>query len=1290
MPVGVCVERSLELVVGAPRHPQGGRRLRAARPRLPGGAAGLHAGGRGAPVLLTQERLARAPAPAPDARSSASTRDGTDRGEPDAAARRRRRPDNLAYVIYTSGSTGRPKGAMIAHRGHRQPPALDAGRATGSARRPGAPEDPVQLRRLGLGALLAAAGRRAAWSWRDPAAHRDRGYLARRSSPREGVTDRSTSSPRCCRPSSSSRGSSGCRTLRRVVRSGEALPAELAATGSSPASARSCTTSTARPRPRSTSPFHACEPRGRRRVVPDRPADRQRARSTCSTRGLQPVPVGRAGRALHRRRRPRPRLPGPAGADRRALRPRSRSARSRARASTAPATSPAACRTATLEFLGRLDHQVKIRGFRIELGEIEAALAEHPGGARGRGRRRARTARATSAWSPTSCPPSGRRRPPPSCAGFLRRAAARATWCRRPSSLLAALPLTPNGKVDRRALPAPDARRGAPARPTSRRATPVEERAGGDLAEVLGARAGRRPRQLLRAGRRLDPQHPGRRARRAGGLPPHAAADLRAPDDRRAGRGGRRAAADGRAPSRARSTGAGAADADPALVLRAASRPTPTTSTRPLLLAAAREPLDAARARARRWPPCSRTTTRCACASPRRAASGWRQCDRRARRGGPLRCASTSPALPDGAARGAGARRPRRRRRASTSRAGPLLRARLVRPRRPAARPPAAGRSTTWSSTASPGASCSRTWRRPTGSSARGRGGRAAAEDHLVPALGASGSPSTPASAAARAAELACWLRRGASGRACRCRSTRPSGGANTVASARRRLGARSTPEETRALLQEVPAGLPHADQRRAAHRPGPALCAAGPAQRCCVDLEGHGREELFDGRRPVAHGGLVHHPLPGALELPARRRTRARRSRAVKEQLRRVPGAASATACCATCGRRRRPRRSRALPARRGELQLPRASSTRRSPADVAVRARPREAAGARAQPARRRAPPAGRRRRRRRRPAAAGLDLQREPPPPRDRRALRRAASSATCAALIAHCRGVAGGRRLHAVGLPAGPARPGASSTALLGGERGIEDALPALAAPGGHALPQPATRPARASTSSSSLHARGDLDAAAFAERLAAGRRAPPGPAHLLPLGGPGPAAPGGPRAGAELPLERAGLARPAAGGAQERRLEELLRADRERGFDLARAPLMRWRLVRTGDGEHRLLWSHHHLLLDGWSFAAAGRRAPRRLRRPCATARAAAAAAAAPTATTSPGCEAQDLAQAEAYWRRTLAGFDGADAARSAAEPGGRRGAGARRRAGARLQPPPATAALADAGAARTG
>ena len=34
--------------------------------------------------------------------------------------------------------------------------------------------------------------------------------------------------------------------------------------------------------------------------------------------------------------------------------------------------------TGEIEFLGRLDHQIKIRGFRVELGEIESTLRQHP------------------------------------------------------------------------------------------------------------------------------------------------------------------------------------------------------------------------------------------------------------------------------------------------------------------------------------------------------------------------------------------------------------------------------------------------------------------------------------------------------------------------------------------------------------------------------------------------------------------------------------------------------------------------------------------------------------------------------------------------------------------------------------------------------------------------------------------------------------------------------------------------------------------------------------------------
>ncbi len=54
--------------------------------------------------------------------------------------------------------------------------------------------------------------------------------------------------------------------------------------------------------------------------------------------------------------------------------------------------------------------------------------------------------------------------------------------------------------------------------------------------------------------------------------------------------------------------------------------------------------------------------------------------------------------------------------------------------------------------------------------------------------------------------------------------------------------------------------------------------------------------------------------------------------------------------------------------------------------------------------------------------------------------------------------------------------------------------------------------------------------------------------------------------------------------------REARLAAYVDADRRRGFDLSRAPLMRFALFRTGEREHRLLWTQHHLLLDGWSGA----------------------------------------------------------------------------------------------------
>jgi amino acid adenylation domain-containing protein/non-ribosomal peptide synthase protein (TIGR01720 family) len=55
------------------------------------------------------------------------------------------------------------------------------------------------------------------------------------------------------------------------------------------------------------------------------------------------------------------------------------------------------------------------------------------------------------------------------------------------------------------------------------------------------------------------------------------------------------------------------------------------------------------------------------------------------------------------------------------------------------------------------------------------------------------------------------------------------------------------------------------------------------------------------------------------------------------------------------------------------------------------------------------------------------------------------------------------------------------------------------------------------------------------------------------------------------------------------GEQQRQFEEHLDEDRRQGFDFRRAPLMRVALFRTGEETHRLVWSYHHILLDGWSM-----------------------------------------------------------------------------------------------------
>ncbi len=109
-------------------------------------------------------------------------------------------------------------------------------------------------------------------------------------------------------------------------------------------------------------------------------------------------------------------------------------------------------------------------------------------------------------------------------------------------------------------------------------------------------------------------------------------------------------------------------------------------------------------------------------------------------------------------------------------------------------------------------------------------------------------------------------------------------------------------------------------------------------------------------------------------------------------------------------------------------------------------------------------------------------------------------------------------------------------------------------------------------------------------------------------------------------------------------AREAALRELLEADRAVPFDLAQAPLTRLAIAALPGDEVELVWTSHHVLLDGWSSAQVFAEACEQY--------------AATTAGTRPGLVTRrpyrdylgwlaerDQARADEFWRATLAGFD---------------------------------------------
>ncbi|MFA6231850.1 MAG: amino acid adenylation domain-containing protein [Rhodanobacter sp.] len=128
--------------------------------------------------------------------------------------------------------------------------------------------------------------------------------------------------------------------------------------------------------------------------------------------------------------------------------------------------------------------------------------------------------------------------------------------------------------------------------------------------------------------------------------------------------------------------------------------------------------------------------------------------------------------------------------------------------------------------------------------------------------------------------------------------------------------------------------------------------------------------------------------------------------------------------------------------------------------------------------------------------------------------------------------------------------------------------------------------------------------------------------------------------------AQLPFELLDW-RNIAADEQENSFLALLQAERERAFDFTRPPLMRLTLVRLAQTEYRLIWSSHHLLLDGWSVSILFNEVTACYR----------VFAGAPSDQQNPGLAApgsyrdyiawlqqQDIDRARNYWRERLAGF----------------------------------------------
>ncbi len=447
--VGICLERSLEMVIGVMGILKAGGAYVPMDPTYPKERVAFMIKDTQVSVLLIQERL-KADLPEYDGDVVCLDSDWEviakhDQQNPlhDVTV------EDLAYVIFTSGSTGKPKGAMNTHRGicNRLLWMQDAYQLAESDRV--LHKTPISFDvsvweifwPLLNGASLVVAR---------PGGHQDSAYLAELIVQQKitvlhfvpSMLEVFLEQP-------------GCGSVRLVICSGEALSVDLQERFFArfdaelhnlygPTEASIDVTS------------WACERRSNRRSIPI-------GRPIANTQiyildpYMQPVPIGMpgdlyiGGDGLARGYLNRPELTAEKFVVNPFIdHPKSRLYRTGDRAKYLA--------DGNIEFLGRIDNQVKIRGHRIELGEIEATLIQHPAIRECVVVARARDSLIEQSLIGYVVP---KQQPAPSVAELRSYLKEKLPEYMIPPVFMQLddLPLTPNGKIDRNALPPPDGER---------------------------------------------------------------------------------------------------------------------------------------------------------------------------------------------------------------------------------------------------------------------------------------------------------------------------------------------------------------------------------------------------------------------------------------------------------------------------------------------------------------------------------------------------------------------------------------------------------------------------------------------------------------------------------------------------------------------------------------------------------------------------------------------------------------------------------------------------------------